>query len=56
MAQIIVMPMLGMPLYSGSAVMAKGSLVGHLVYGAVVGSVYGPVGARATTPVAAATA
>lgn len=53
MAQIIVMPMMGMPLFSGSAVMAMGSLVGHLVYGAVIGSVYGPVESRATTPVAA---
>ena len=54
MAQIIVMPMMGMPLFSGSAAMAFGSLLGHLVYGAVVGSVYGPVEARASTPVAAA--
>jgi uncharacterized membrane protein YagU involved in acid resistance len=45
MAQIVVMPMMGMPLFSGSAVMATGSLVGHLVYGAVVGGVYGPVSA-----------
>jgi uncharacterized membrane protein YagU involved in acid resistance len=45
MAQIVVMPMMGMPLFSGSAVMAMGSLVGHLVYGAVVGGVYGPVSA-----------
>jgi hypothetical protein len=56
MAQIIVMPMMGMPLFSGSAVMAVGSLVGHLMYGAVLGSVYGPVESRASTPVAAATA
>ncbi len=55
MAQIIVMPMMGMPLFSGSAVMAMGSLMGHLVYGAVVGSVYGPVEARASAPIAAAT-
>ncbi|MQA90258.1 MAG: hypothetical protein GEU90_08485 [Gemmatimonas sp.] len=45
-AQIVVMPMMGMPFFSGSAVMAMGSLVGHLVYGAVVGAVYGPVPAR----------
>jgi hypothetical protein len=45
MAQIVVMPMMGMPLFSGSAVMAMGSLVGHLVYGAVVGGMYGPVAA-----------
>ena len=54
MAQIIVMPTMGMPLFSGSAVMAMGSLIGHLVYGAVVGSVYGPVESRASTSVAAA--
>lgn len=42
-AQIVVMPMMGMPLFSGSAVMALGSLIGHLVYGGVVGVVYGPV-------------
>lgn len=42
-AQIMVMPMMGMPLFSGSAAMAMGSLIGHLIYGAVVGLVYGPV-------------
>lgn len=41
LAQIAVMPMMGMPVFSGSAVMAMGSLVGHLVYGGVVGGVYG---------------
>lgn len=43
LAQIAVMPMMGMPLFSGSAVMAMGSLVGHLTYGGVVGAIYGPV-------------
>jgi uncharacterized membrane protein YagU involved in acid resistance len=47
LAQIVVMPMMGMPVFSGSAVMAMGSLIGHLVYGGVVGGVYGPVPARA---------
>ena len=42
-----VMPMVGMPLFSGSAAMVAGSLIGHLVYGAVIGAVYGPVAARA---------
>lgn len=42
-AQIVVVPMMGMPLFSGSMVMAMGSLIGHLVYGAVVGQIYGPV-------------
>ena len=37
------MPMMGMPLFSGSAIMAMGSLIGHLIYGGVVGAVYGPV-------------
>jgi hypothetical protein len=46
LAQIVVMPMMGMPLFSGSAVMALGSLIGHLVYGGVVGGVYGPVPGR----------
>jgi hypothetical protein len=30
-----------MPLFSGSVSMAMGSLIGHLVYGAVVGATYG---------------
>jgi len=46
LAQIMVMPMMGMPLFSGSAVMAMGSLIGHLIYGGVVGGVYGKVAAR----------
>ena len=41
MAQLIVMPMMGMPLFSGSMVIAGGSLLGHLVYGAVMGGVAG---------------
>jgi len=41
MAQLLVMPMMGMPVFSGSATMAMGSLIGHLVYGAVLGGVYG---------------
>ena len=40
-AQIAVMPMMGAPLFSGSVVLAMGSLLGHLIYGAVVGAVYG---------------
>jgi len=50
LAQVVVMPMMGMPLFSGSAVMAMGSLVGHLVYGGVVGSVYGSVAGRESAP------
>jgi len=46
-AQIMVMPMMGMPLFSGSVALAMGSLIGHLIYGAVVGAVYGEVPAPA---------
>ena len=42
MAQVILMPMMGMGLFSGSMVMAGGSLMGHLLYGAVLGAVYKP--------------
>ena len=41
MAQLVVIPMMGMPLFSGSIPMATGSLLGHLVYGAVLGAVAG---------------
>ncbi|MCK6528655.1 DUF1440 domain-containing protein [Myxococcota bacterium] len=41
LAQVVVMPMMGAGLFSGSALVAAGSLMGHLVYGAVVGTVYG---------------
>ncbi|MGH7540555.1 MAG: DUF6789 family protein [Gemmatimonadota bacterium] len=47
LAQIVVMPVMGMGLFAGSAVMAMGSLIGHLVYGGVVGAVYRPVPAGA---------
>ena len=40
MAQLVMMPMMGMPVFSGSAVLATGSLVGHLVYGVVLGAMY----------------
>jgi uncharacterized membrane protein YagU involved in acid resistance len=40
-AQVMVMPMMGMPLVSGSMTMATGSLLGHIVYGASVGAIYG---------------
>ncbi len=51
LAQIVVMPMMGMPIFSGSAAMAMGSLVGHLVYGGVVGGVYGEATEIETAPV-----
>lgn len=41
LAQTVVMPMMGSGLFSGSMVVAAGSLMGHLVYGAVLGTVYG---------------
>lgn len=41
LAQLMVMPMMGMPVFSGSAMAAMGSLIGHLVYGVVIGSIIG---------------
>ena len=40
-AQLVVMPMMGAGLFSRSALVAGASLMGHLVYGAVLGAVYG---------------
>lgn len=40
-AQLVVMPMMGAGLFSGSAMVAGASLMGHLVYGAVLGLAYG---------------
>ena len=45
-AQVVVMPMMGMPLFSGSVSMAGGSLIGHIMYGAVVGAIVGDATAR----------
>ena len=50
MSQIIVMPMMSMVngmsyssgLFSGSIMMAMASLVGHLIFGAVLGAIYKP--------------
>lgn len=44
LAQVAVMPMMGMGFFSGALAPASGSLIGHLIYGAVVGSVYSGVG------------
>jgi hypothetical protein len=41
LAQVAVMPMMGAGLFSGSALVAGASLMGHLVFGGVVGAVYG---------------
>lgn len=49
MAQLVVMPMMGMPIFSGSASLAMGSLVGHLVYGGVLGGIYGALAGRETS-------
>jgi uncharacterized membrane protein YagU involved in acid resistance len=43
MAQLVVMPMMGMGLFSGSMIAAGGSLMGHIAYGIVLGLVYGRV-------------
>jgi hypothetical protein len=40
-AQLVVMPMMGAGLFSGSALVAGASMMGHLVYGVVLGAVYG---------------
>lgn len=40
-AQVMVMPIMGLGFFSGSLALAGGSLIGHLVYGAVVGWIYG---------------
>lgn len=45
--QLAVMPMMGNGLFSGSAMMAVGSLMGHLVFGAVLGGVYGTAAVNA---------
>lgn len=41
MAELVVMPMMGAGLFGGSSFAAFGSLMGHLVYGAVLGGIYG---------------
>lgn len=47
LAQTVVMPMMGAGFFSGSMMVAAGSLMGHLVYGAVLGAIYGGDGAVA---------
>jgi uncharacterized membrane protein YagU involved in acid resistance len=54
MAMLMVMPMMGMPLFGGAASTAVGSLIGHLVYGATVGAIYAGSGAVVRSTVAAA--
>jgi hypothetical protein len=51
-AQLVMMPMMGAGVFSGGNFpMVMGSLMGHLVYGGVLGAVYGPV--RVAAPAAA---
>ena len=40
-AMLVVTPMMGMPAFGGAVAPAMGSLIGHLVYGAILGAVYG---------------
>ncbi|HET9066352.1 MAG TPA: DUF6789 family protein [Gemmatimonadales bacterium] len=40
-AMVVMMPLMGMPLFGGGAAPAMGSLIGHLVYGAVMGGIIG---------------
>jgi len=42
MAQVVMMPMMGLGLFSGSALLAGGSLMDHLLFGAVLGLSYRP--------------
>jgi uncharacterized membrane protein YagU involved in acid resistance len=49
-AMVIMMPMMGMPMFGGAMAAAMGSLIGHLVYGGIVGAVYGSPGAGEGRP------
>ncbi|MDP3767065.1 MAG: hypothetical protein Q8S13_03545 [Dehalococcoidia bacterium] len=51
MAQLVVSPMMGGGVFSGGNVpMIMGSLMGHLIYGALVGLTYGPPEASSSVP------
>ena len=41
LAQVAVMPMMDMPIFSGFSMATLGSLLGHLVYGVVIGGIHG---------------
>jgi hypothetical protein len=41
LAQVVVMPMMGAGFFSGGAMHAVGSLMGHIAYGALLGSIGG---------------
>ncbi len=53
-AHLVVMPMMGAGFFSGSVLVAAASLMGHLLYGTVLGAVYGQYDACATSPEARA--
>lgn len=40
-AMVMMMPMMGMPMFGGSTGRAMSSLISHLVYGVIVGAIYG---------------
>jgi uncharacterized membrane protein YagU involved in acid resistance len=50
MAGLVVMPMMGRGFFSGAILAGAGSLMGHLLYGAVIGAVYGTRSAVPATP------
>ena len=54
LAQMAVMPMMGMGFFSGAMNLAMGSLIGHIIFGGVVGAVYGQP-SPGTAPESAAT-
>jgi hypothetical protein len=37
---LVVTPVMGMPAFGGAVAPAMGSLIGHLVYGAILGAIY----------------
>lgn len=39
-AMLVVTPVMGMPAFGGAVAPAMGSLIGHLVYGAILGAIY----------------
>lgn len=50
-AQLVVTPMMGGGVFSGGNMsMIEGSLMGHLVYGAIVGAIYGGSAAAQRSP------
>lgn len=55
MAQLVVMPMMGAGIFSANTpaplMMVMGSLLGHLVYGAVLGTIIGKLETKTQSPV-----